>query len=572
MDHYAVYLEIADDGRCMAHVPDLPGCTLQTMTRDEALRQLPGAIRDYHAWLRRHGEVAPPPDEPIAVEVAGEHIGVGPFDPGNAAALFPPDRQPLMPEEMEEHFRLMAHSRADLLALVQGLPGDLLDWQPDPGSFSIRRILRHIGNAEEWYVSRLVPPETLPPEWEDDEDLPLFEFLEMERRTAIARLRKLTDEERSRVFHPAHWTSRPDEAWTVRKSLRRFLEHEREHAAQIRGILDARRRWILARLAAERAGLLEQLLGLDARALTATSTLGDWTVKELLAHVAAWDRWQNGVMRAMVAGEEPDLTAGEDFDAANAAFVAPWRDQSLDAVLAELQAARQEWVAWLASLPVSQVFRRRSCGGYDWSFYADPVQAQWRHDAEHAEQIIAWREAEGPALSSSAPPAVDTAEETNDGAGAKAILLAALAAAREELLASAALVPASERASKRVCGEWTLQDVLGHIADWEWVGVEGLRCMAAGRAPQVEHVDDIDAWNLAHVGARRGQSWEAVWHELHAARTAFLDVLQGMRPADLQPSYPFPWGPQGTAYQWVSVYVRHDREHAEELEAGGRGS
>ena len=44
---------------------------------------------------------------------------------------------------------------------------------------------------------------------------------------------------------------------------------------------------LLARLAAERAGLLEQLIGLDETALTGSPILGDWTIKDLRAHIAA---------------------------------------------------------------------------------------------------------------------------------------------------------------------------------------------------------------------------------------------------------------------------------------------
>lgn len=38
---YLAYLEIKDNGMCMAHVLDLPGCTVRADTREEALRQLP---------------------------------------------------------------------------------------------------------------------------------------------------------------------------------------------------------------------------------------------------------------------------------------------------------------------------------------------------------------------------------------------------------------------------------------------------------------------------------------------------------------------------------------------------
>jgi uncharacterized damage-inducible protein DinB len=101
---------------------------------------------------------------------------------------------PVSRDEMEVYFRRAGYSRIDLLVLVRNLSDEILDWKADQDSMSIREILRHVGNAEEWYVSRLVDPTTLPREWEHDEDLPVFEFLEMERHTVLDRLRRLTDE------------------------------------------------------------------------------------------------------------------------------------------------------------------------------------------------------------------------------------------------------------------------------------------------------------------------------------------------------------------------------------------
>lgn len=398
MSRLAVYLEIGDDGRCMAHVPELPGCFVRASSRDKALELVPAAVRIYYAWLRRHEETAPPEEVSVGIKVSGEVSGVGPFDPGSTAALFPPDQGKITPEEMEYCFRLTAHSRTDLLALVRGLPDQMLDWQREavPG---IRRLLRHIGDAEEWYVSRIVPPETLPPEWEHDENLPIFEFLEMERHTAVERLQQLTRTERTKVVYPTRWTDHPEEPWTARKVLRRFLEHEWEHT----------------------------------------------------------------------------------------------------------------------------------------------VQAQ--------EILLAWWEAEG----------------RKANMGSKEALLAVLSAAREGLLRAAALVPVDERVSCRICGEWTLKDVLGHVADWEWVGVGGLRRMAAGQSPQVEHIRSIDAWNQAHCQARRDQPWEEVWDDFHAAREAMVAVLNDMPQDDLACSFVFPWEQEGTAYQWVGVYAAHDCEHALDL-------
>lgn len=548
MPHHSVYLETADDGRCMAHVLDLPGCIVRAPTRDEALSRVPEAISETLAWLRRHGEpTSAASEDAIEFQISGESTGFGPFDRRSAAALFPPDREPVAPEEMERHFRFLSYTRADLLALVQGLPDDVLDWQPDPQSFSIRGLLRHVGNAEEWYVSRIVDADTLPPEWDDDEDLPIFEFLEMERRTAVARLRQLTESERTEVFYPTGWTNHPEEPWTARKMLRRFLEHEREHTSQAREILGAWRAYLMADLAAERAGLLWQAVALDEGALTGSPVFDDWTAKDLLAHVAAWDDMFAGCIELVLAGREDEIE-GVDLDANNARWHAERAAWPVARAVEACVTARDGFLAAAARLPDEAFYQRRAV---PWGASSVCQWAQWRawHDAAHAGELAAWREEQ------------DLARVC----GPKPVLVAALDAAREELLAAAALIPPEERASRPVCGRWILRDVLGHIADWEWIGVGGLRQMAAGQAPLVEHIDDIEAWNQAHYEARRDQSWEEVWLDLHAVRAELLEVLGGMSQTALSQSHHFPWGQEGTAHRWVSVFVEHDRDHARDL-------
>jgi len=47
MARYAVSLEIGEDGRCMAQVPELPGCFVKAPSQAEALKALPAEIADY---------------------------------------------------------------------------------------------------------------------------------------------------------------------------------------------------------------------------------------------------------------------------------------------------------------------------------------------------------------------------------------------------------------------------------------------------------------------------------------------------------------------------------------------
>jgi len=534
----------------MAHILALPGCVVSAPTREQALDRLPDQIRDHCAWLQRHNERVPSVSASIEIEIAEECTGIGPFDPGDAAALFGPDRDPVSPDEVESTLRLLSHSRRDLLSLVQHLPQEILDgsYGRGPPSLTVGQILRHVGNAEEWYVSRLVPPETLPPEWNSDEELDLFEFLSMERRTAMARLRQLTAKERSSVRHPAQWTEHPEEEWTLRKALRRALEHELQHTAQVRRTLDACRRYLLSRLAAERAVLLHQLLYLDRKDLE-RAVDGEWTVWDIVADIAGWDRWMDRTMRAMAGGGVPDLSPLQNRSATNGTFLVQERGWTREQALTELLSARSDWVSWLKDLPLETFFATRTHSGSDWTFSSQPLQMQWRHDAHHARSIADWRD--------TLPP--------SGRSGDKAILLAALVTAREELLAAAALVPVDARTSWPVCGTWTLKDTLGHIADWEEIGVAGLRQMADGQDPYVERIADVDAWNAAHAEARRDQPWTQVWTDLHDTRRALTDILESISQAELDHEFAFPWGAKGTPTEWTLVLVQHEHTHARGL-------
>ena len=210
---------------------------------------------------------------------------------------------------------------------------------------------------------------------------------------------------------------------------------------------------------------------------------------------------------------------------------------------------RSAWVLWLDNLSAGEFFRRRTYSGHDRSFDTVPVPLQWRHDRAHAEEIAAWREEGG--------------LETQ--AGTKSVLVAALAAAREELAAAAALVPKEERSSRPVCGVWTLKDLLGHIADWEWFCVESLRQFSAGEATRVQHDGGVDAWNKAQAAIRRDDKWQTVWDEFHAARQALQATLARFSQADLDEPFPNPWDPDGTPYRWIQIFQEHDREHARDI-------
>jgi hypothetical protein len=58
-----------------------------------------------------------------------------------------------------------------------------------------------------------------------------------------------------------------------------------------------------------------------------------------------------------------------------------------------------------------------------------------------------------------------------------------------------------------------------------------------------------------------------VWTDFERARQSLHDVLKDMDAAALSRRFLFPWGSEGTAYDWLCIYLRHDREHAAGLRA-----
>ena len=552
---YDVYLEGDDQGRWMAHLLDLPGCFVRADSREAALAALPAAIGDYHDWLRRHGEDVDDPAGSITLNVAEIGGRVGPFDPGDKAALFGPERRPLSREEMEYTLQLAGYNRADLLALVRPLSDEIRQWRAHPDAMSINRALRHIGNAEQWYVSRLVAPETLPPQWADDEHMPLFDFLEMTQRTVAERLRQLSDEELGQVVVPQHFAVQPNEPWTARKVLRRLLEHGREHTDHIGEILAAWRRHLLARLAAERVTFLRAYVSLNEETLTTIPVVEQWTAKDLLAYVGVWDTFQVERMSLVLAGrtDEVEQVGGEAGMAArNAELYERYRDVPLEQALAIGLKERSGFLAMLARIPDVELHRELE---FPWGWRTPMAlwaELRHRHDAEHAGHLSQWRET--------------LPQDSRRRVGPRYLLRAYLKAARQEFLTAAALVPEAERDSRPVCGVWTLKDLVGHLTDWEKVGVDGLQQLVAGVTPEFdEPIPDFDSFNARNAAVHRHQPWEQVWADFEATRRTLLDLFDQLTDDQLQCTFVAPWGRPLNGYVWMLVWPGHEQEHAIDL-------
>jgi len=225
-----------------AHVVELPGCFSRGASRGEALGGLPGAVEGRLGWLGGRGLVCPVCSGFTVVEERGGIPGLG--ESGGAVALFGSDLAPVDEASFRQAVGLMSLSREELLGVVGGLNEADLDAEPVPGKRTVRRDISHIVNAEEWYVSRLGRRY----QWVYEgglreavgrRRLSAVERLSVTRPPMIAALEAALGEGRQGPFVRRAYTRHPEELWTLRKVLRRFLEHEREHLGTINRTLGA---------------------------------------------------------------------------------------------------------------------------------------------------------------------------------------------------------------------------------------------------------------------------------------------------------------------------------------------
>ncbi|MEA2585498.1 MAG: hypothetical protein QOF33_3583 [Thermomicrobiales bacterium] len=232
MTLYRLYLESGPKRRkTMVHVLDLLGCIANGPTTEDALAHTPDAIRAYLRFLHRHGAPADPAAD-VETEVA-EHITEGMWlGNGDPSIVFEADLEPLPPDDVEEFIARLEWMRSDMLALVEGLSDGQWEEKP-PTARAIRRILDHVSAAEYSYVRLFgkIPGLAGPGATEKmtrDEFLTWTTHL---REREIDRLRSLTDAERSEPFVRGQSTR------TARKVIRRMLEHQWEHLAELQARL-----------------------------------------------------------------------------------------------------------------------------------------------------------------------------------------------------------------------------------------------------------------------------------------------------------------------------------------------
>lgn len=198
----------------LAHIPALPGCIGSGKTRDDAIANARKAFRAYLELLEARGVSIDHWKELDAGRLAVEDFPT--------SGLLPGEERGLEEHEIRDFLHLFEAQRAALIALVGRLPADELQRKPDETTWSVREALEHMMNTQAALLSRLE-------RWPDDP----FNTLQAIHRMVFQRFTVMEpkDTTRTRTFNGF--------PWTVRRVMRRLLEHEWEHYHHIEEIIDA---------------------------------------------------------------------------------------------------------------------------------------------------------------------------------------------------------------------------------------------------------------------------------------------------------------------------------------------
>jgi uncharacterized damage-inducible protein DinB len=221
----------------MSHVAELPGCFGAGSSAAQAVAATPAAITRFLGWLKAHREPIVPEayvSRPTMLDISVAEVREDgpPVVAGSRASLFPFDLEPWDDYKLERTLRWLDYSRADLLSKIEGLSNDDLKNRQITSDRTLWDTLQHVANAEFGYIARIVGRLDEKEAVTDDEPADVRERLSVIREIFVRYARSIPPDRRAEVIYPT-WAARPDEPWNLAKSVRRALEHEREHVGEL---------------------------------------------------------------------------------------------------------------------------------------------------------------------------------------------------------------------------------------------------------------------------------------------------------------------------------------------------
>ncbi len=276
------------------------------------------------------------------------------FHKDERGVFVPGDRLKFTEEEMHARGVVGDWSLKDLLAYLGAWETHFLDWYDRRDS--LQQPALAVTQAEIDRLNQQI--------YESNKDRPLRDVIAGFRATHIRLLKTLA--------------STPEEELASRRSLALkgmsleeyigtvIWEHDRWAKGQIRRWMKAHRRSgrdknaLLEEIEREHRRLEQNLAFLTDDQLTEAGVVGDWSVKDLLAHLTAWENLFLGWYRAGLRGEVPQTPAPgftwKDLDRLNRQIYEENLDRLLESVKADFRRSYQETLKVVERIPADDLY------------------------------------------------------------------------------------------------------------------------------------------------------------------------------------------------------------------------
>ncbi|MFN2304830.1 MAG: hypothetical protein ACK2TV_13955 [Anaerolineales bacterium] len=221
------------EGRTLAWVLDYPGCFAYGQDESEALVRLPPALIRYDMWIKDHTSSPWLDFSTLDIRVVerfetfnlnGDYHQVPDGQGYEINAWFIDDWRPLTSLEIEHALTVFHWQREELLAGLSTLDPQVLEKDHPGQRWNIWGIVKHIANAELWYLQRLgltnINRKGLLPD-------------PIERLSQTA---NMIDSVFPSFMGIVNVLGKDGEFWSYRKIVRRTLWHQRDHIEHIKAL------------------------------------------------------------------------------------------------------------------------------------------------------------------------------------------------------------------------------------------------------------------------------------------------------------------------------------------------
>ena len=119
--------------------------------------------------------------------------------------------------------------------------------------------------------------------------------------------------------------------------------------------------------------------------------------------------------------------------------------------------------------------------------------------------------------------------------------------------------------AKQIYPNWTLKQMLDHIAGWDDAVIASLNAHMDGKSAGTPADRGIDYYNAQTVSTRESISFDQTLHEFQTSRQLLKQAIQTMSEEKLTEPLIVPWGGRGTVSEIIEIFSGHEEEHTADL-------